>query len=199
MLRLYVAPISDCEMSRELIPKERQLEVCKIENENVKREKYLVWLLLERALEESLGISIADASLSKDENGKWVSPHFFLSLTHGGGAVAVALSDAPVGVDAEREVAPRSHSFAERIMTDGELRAYLSLGERERTAFLTECWTVKESIFKMRGEKCFIPSECDTEKVKSASLSLDLSGGKCVISVASDRCDELAVHVLDKI
>ena len=199
MLELYVAPITECDMSRELMPRERHAEVFGTKNEKTRREKYLVWLLLEHALRESLGISIAEAELSKNENGKWISPHCYLSLTHGGGAVAVALSDAPVGVDAESEIAPRSHGFAERIMTEGELSTYLSLEERERTAFLTECWTGKESMFKLRGEKAFIPSAYDTRTAMTTAMRLDVSGKEIVISVASDRCDELSVHLLDEI
>ena len=199
MLDLYVAPLYSGEMSDELIPRERHLEVISVASERVRREKYSVWKLLAHALKASLGMSVEDAALRKDENGKWHSPHCCLSLTHGAGTVAVALSDSPVGVDAEGDVTPRSSSFATRIMTEREHARYLSLDESERTAFLTECWTRKESIFKMRDDAHFIPSECDTSDSETVTKRISLGGTLVTVSVASDRCDELTVYVLEKI
>ena len=68
------------------------------------------------------------------------------SLTHSGELAAIALSDGPVGLDAER-IAPASEALARRVLDQREL---LWLGEQGEAGF-PFLWTRKEAALKCLG------------------------------------------------
>ena len=191
MLDVYVMALSDAPIDEPLVPRERDDEVRAIGSELVRREKYFVWRLLESALWSSLGINICDAGLKKSGSGKWHSDVCELSISHGGGLVAVALSSSAVGIDVQELTEPRSPRFAERIMTDAEFVGYSLLDGAEATSYLTECWTRKEALFKMHDLDAFVPRDYDSSDARVTSRRVNLSGKECVISVASDAIDAL--------
>ena len=131
---------------------ERRAELKRMKNERVVREKYFAWRLLEFALSKRLGKTPSEVGLFCDGAGKWRSPCVYLSISHSAGAVAVAISDAPVGVDIETEVRTRAENFAERVLNERELRELYALPEGERGWELVRLWSAKEAIFKA-GEK----------------------------------------------
>lgn len=84
------------------------------------------------------------------ENGKPTVQGLHFNLSHSGGKVALAVSDAPVGCDIETlKPAPL---VIERKFSAAE-REYLSsfFGEERDRAFF-RLWTAKESYIKMTGE-----------------------------------------------
>ena len=83
------------------VPEERAKELSSIGNATVKREKEAVWGLLIAAI-GSLGTNPDDVTFGRTENGKWFCDKFFFSLSHSHGAVAVAISDNPCGIDIEK-------------------------------------------------------------------------------------------------
>lgn len=92
---------------------------------------------------------IKDATILKDEKGKPyldTCPGIHISITHTAAAIAVCVSDSPVGLDAETigSVHPR---VAERLFTESE-REYVG---DDPTRFF-EIWTRKESLAKLTGE-----------------------------------------------
>ena len=68
------------------------------------------------------------------------------SLTHSGELAAIAVSDAPVGLDAEK-IAPASEELCRRVLNERELRWLGGQGE-EGFPFL---WTRKEAALKCLG------------------------------------------------
>ena len=65
MLDVYVAPLPVRPMdSTPLLPRERQEQIDGVSNAALKKEKYFVWRLLEKALSQSLGIKMENAELS---------------------------------------------------------------------------------------------------------------------------------------
>ena len=195
MLDVYVRALPDRPMDIPLVPKERDDEVRAVGSDLVKREKYFAWRLLETALWSSLGISIADAELRKGENGKWHSDVCELSISHGGGLIAVALSSNEVGIDVQELVEARSPRFAERIMTDAEFVGYSLLDGREAQEYLTECWTRKEALFKMRNLSAFVPRDYESNDARVISKPLCLSGRECILSVASECIEALELKI----
>jgi phosphopantetheinyl transferase len=191
MLDIYVIALPDAPIDKPLVPAERDDEVRAIGSELVRREKYFAWRLLETALWSSLGISIVDAGLRKGENGKWHSDACELSITHGGGFVAVAISSFAVGIDVQELVEARSTRFAERIMTDAEFVRYSLLDGDDARRYLTECWTRKEALFKMRDLTAFVPRDYESNDERVVSKALCLSGKECVLSVASEYIEAL--------
>ena len=188
MLDVYVAPLPARPMdSTPLLPRERQEQIDGVSNAALKKEKYFVWRLLERALSQSLGIKMENTELSLTESGKWIAHGFYISLSHRCEALAVAVSSAPVGVDVEPLSPERGHSFARRIMTANELAIYESLPECAKADFTVRCWTLKESIFKKQTHPSpFIPRETESNIPGAYSQSLELAGAKYCLSVASD-------------
>ena len=72
-------------------------------------------------------------------------PQVRVSLAHTVGGVAVAVSDAPVGLDLERLGRPVRPGLADRFFTPAE-REYARDGAR-----VLEVWTRKEALLKREG------------------------------------------------
>lgn len=186
-LDVYAAalPLS-CANVNGIVHAERRAELEKIKNKTVAREKYYAWRLLEMALRLRFGRSPSELGVRRGSCGAWEAPSFKISLSHSSGAVAVALSSDAVGVDIERDVPPRAENFAERILNRAELDALLCLPKEERSGRLLRLWTMKEAIFKSRGERTFIPCKTDTAD-GAFCTDVMLCGERYVLSVAA-RC-----------
>ncbi len=184
---VYMAKIPDGMGQDVLFPIERQNEVLACGNEKVRRQKYYAWKLLEYALRESFGWEMEGLSLCKGKNGKWTSPRCYFSLSHSHNAVAVAVSEGPIGVDVEK-IAPEKAEFLQKTLTEQE-RAEFSLvvGERNRLKYLFESWTKKESIFKKVGDGLFRPQKIAVDKGAVTKEKLSIDGEEYVLSVAADN------------
>lgn len=186
-LSVYTASIPSHLRVRGVFPSLRDEEISACTSEKVQKEKYCVWKLLEYALFHSFGKRIEDVSFTKSENGKWSCDFCHFSLSHSGGAIAVAVSDSPVGVDIERLAAVKNEGrIAEKILTDAEMEEYrrLALSPKRASEFLLEAWTQKESLFKTGAYPKFIPSRIDgAESVQTRQIDVD--GETYILSVAS--------------
>ena len=78
-----------------------------------------------------------------------VHPDIHFSLSHCHEAVAVALSDHPVGIDIET-VGHYSPEVARHVMNDDEMRQ-IEASALPEVAF-TRLWTMKESLYKLTGD-----------------------------------------------
>lgn len=107
-------------------------------------------LLLIRALRQFRPDWPVPLSISVDENGKPFLPDsgMFFSLSHSGAYAACALSDRPVGLDLERETAPRP-PLLRRCFSAAE-QEYIRSSSNPSAAF-TQLWTGKESLGKATG------------------------------------------------
>ncbi len=130
----------------------RQAYIDRAKAEELRRERYYVWQLLEYALWQRFGVAIETLSFEREESGRWHTPYCEFSLSHSDGLVAVALSAVPVGVDIQRVVTPHNREFAKRVLTLMEMENYLKCPEAERTTYLIKKWTEKEALFKMRHD-----------------------------------------------
>ncbi len=170
-----------------LYPIERQNEVLACTNEKARRQKYYAWKLLDYALSESFGYKIGDLELCKGKNGKWTSPSCYFSLSHSHNAVAVAVSDRPIGVDVEK-LAPKKAEFLQRVLTEQERAEFgLLVGEKSRLEYLFESWTKKESIFKKAGEGAFRPKKIAVDTIATASKKIEIGGEEYILSVAAEN------------
>ncbi len=183
IIDVYVAKIPNQATPKPVYPDARAQEIQACKNERVKIEKYCVWQLLAYALHRSYGVNIQKLLFTKDENGKWTTPDYFFSLSHCDEVVAVAISRKPVGLDVEK-ISDRMEKIKDKILTQREFTRY---EEREdKSLYLAEKWTQKESIFKMQGGRAFIPNKIETEDYKTHTARLkDLDG--YLFSVAADE------------
>ena len=108
-------------------------------------------LLLAQMYEELTGEEMPP--IEKMPRGKPYFPdsNLHFSITHTKTRVFCALSDVPVGLDAEdlgRKVSP---SLAEKILSPGELAQYEALPEEDRNDALLRFWVLKEAEVKCSG------------------------------------------------
>jgi 4'-phosphopantetheinyl transferase len=184
---VYISSIPKEIVITPLASEERNKEMAKVSNERLKREKYFVWKLLEYAISHSLGLVPQDVKFEKLDSGRWCTPEFEFSLSHTDGAAAVAVSSAPVGVDIEPVKAPRSKSFAEKILNESQFKEYLELSHTEREEYLIAKWTAKEAHFKSLHLSEFSPSADVGDAPQIQTDAVTLSGKKYILSVATEN------------
>lgn len=171
---VYLAPLPETLPEVSLYPPERALEVQSTCHEALQRRRYWGWKLLQTAAERSFGVDFRSLHFEKTSFGKWTCDRFSFSLSYTEGTVAVAVSDAPVGIDLENirvfqeKFQGRLEQFLQKITVDAEKDippdpdAALSL------------WTAKESVFKLHGTGKFVPEKISVRDaaVKTRRLSL---------------------------
>lgn len=136
-------------------------EIKKCHNEDVKKQKFYVWKLLEFALQNSLSLDVNSLNFIKNENGKWIVDECYFSLSHSGNLVAVALSDSPVGIDIQKHVLLKiTPKLLELVLSKEEIKKYPHIDNDK----LLEMWSIKECAFKMSEEKTFIPRHFMTDE-----------------------------------
>ena len=120
-------------------------------NERDQRLCLAAYRLLQQALLLGYGIDELPVFIH-DGSGKPMlqgHPHIHFSMSHCHEAVAVAVSDLPIGIDIET-TAHYSADVARRVMNDDEMRQIEASARPEVT--FTRLWTMKESLFKLTGD-----------------------------------------------
>ena len=133
------------------ISAQRREQALRYRHELGQRQCVLAYLLLKRALREEFGIT-ENPVFAFGEHGKPTlvnHPDIHFNLSHCREAVAVALSDRPIGIDIET-TEHYSPEVARRVMSAGEMRQ-IEASPRPEVAF-TRLWTMKESLFKLTGD-----------------------------------------------
>ncbi|MBQ8840666.1 MAG: 4'-phosphopantetheinyl transferase superfamily protein [Clostridia bacterium] len=130
--------------------------------------------LLYKMLEELFGIR--NPKILKTHNGKPYIEidgiHF--SISHTDGLVVCAVSDSPVGVDAERlsrRTDIRIDSFSKRYFTENE-QSYLASSEDKRLAFY-KIWCGKEATIKKLGGTIAYLKRIDTTEENFQYIYMD--------------------------
>ena len=191
---VYVASVSYKSSGGDVYPAERQAEIDATGNETLRRERHAVWRLLCQAIKDIYGVEAENVTFRKASSGKWHCDLCHFSLSHGGGAVAVAIADAAVGVDIEELSARRSARFAERTLNGDEMQAYEELSEDQREEYLLRSWCAKEAIFKAGGGDIFLPRDIDTQGENNLTFAINVSGRSYILAVSSKSISELSVH-----
>ncbi|MBO5789945.1 MAG: lecithin retinol acyltransferase family protein [Clostridia bacterium] len=191
---VYIAALPENASIGDTACKARRAELAAISNEAVKREKYFVWKLLCYALERSFGRRAAKCEFKKERYGGWSAGEYEISLSHSDGALAVAVSRAPIGIDIERVHTPRGEKMAQRILNEQELAAYESTSPEKKEERLIELWTAKEALFKAKHIEHFIPSQTDTVGASFKTDFIDIKGKRYVWSVATQTPEKVRVY-----
>ena len=157
-IAVYIAKITG-ENKTNVACEERNREIENTKNSKAKSEKYEVWKLLERAIEEVYGVNAEAVYFTKDKNGKWHCDKCEFSLSHAGGYAAVAVADFPVGIDIEKYEEEKFMRLGSRILTESEAKKYELLSKDEQGEFLIKSWTRKEAALKRKGEAALCPRE----------------------------------------
>ena len=189
---LAILPCGEC--NEPLYPEERDTLVKSTANPTVRRERYFVWRLLEAAIRHSLGLELSEIGIRR-EGERWTSELADISLSHGG-ALAVAVSGAPVGVDIE-SLSGNSDTvrLAERFFNEAERAEYYAAPEEERRAAFLRVWTAKEAIFKSQRSAAFAPSRVDSGASRVHSRTVCLGDEDFILSVATEG--ELTLNIVE--
>ncbi len=190
---VYLAKLPDRDVGQPLACPVRQAEVEAITNQQVKREKYYVWKLLEYGLERTFGLKSKDLTFTKNPNGGYKTEKAEFSLSHSGGALAVAISRGPVGVDVEDLAAPCRAGMPQRSMTQKEYAAYQDLPEAEKQAYFVRLWTAKEALFKASHSGSFDPAAQDTDVGLYRSFEKTVGDRVYALSVATATPERIRV------
>lgn len=195
MLDIYLAALPSVYSEMPVYPPERQEVIDSTKNRAVRRERYFVWRLLEYGVKKSLSKSVEDIMPYISESGKWLSDSCYFSLAHTDGAVAVAISDVPVGIDIERERGIDIDAFSRRILTDSERDALLTSPDKNQ--FLIEYWTKKESIYKMSGTPPFSPSKIECSDYAVSTHRLNVANTEYFVSVCTEKSSDIKFEMVD--
>ena len=146
------------------LPSWRREQALKFKHEQGQRECATAYLLLS----EMLGFQ---PEFLVGEHGKpYIAPpqggKMFFNISHCKAAIACAVSDNEVGIDAER-IGRYSERLARYCMSDDELARILSADNPD--AEFTVLWTKKEALLKLTGEGI-------TDDMKSCLTSNRMNG-----------------------
>lgn len=140
---------------------------------------------------EKLNIPFEEIFIDKTENGKPYFknyPDFHFNISHTIGAVAVAFSDSPLGVDIER-IRKADLRVANRYFDNNE-KEYIYRNKENVNRRFFEIWTKKEAYIKMRGLTLSYLTKTDTGHIHT------FQNKEFIISVCS-KCDKSKLIVLE--
>lgn len=186
---VYVAKFPFPTENDEIYPPERAAEIEACKNDGAREEKFYVWKLLEHGIKRSFGINIRNVDI-KCRRGKWYCADCEFSLSHSGDAVAVAVSDKPIGVDIEKfELTRFSAGLRKKIFTAREAKAAAELTEAAAGEYANRLWTVKEAAYKSGAVKSFAPSKIETENVTNVSKRVKTDKCEYILTVVSQDAE----------
>lgn len=196
-LNVYILPANGFVLPKTVYPPERMAEILRAEGE-LRLLRGAAWSALEKGMLHTFDRALETLKFHKSENGKWGCDGYFFSLSHTKDAVAVAVSNSPVGVDIEdadafgEKYAEVSERFCEKALTKKELsQGTVNDGE----AFL-RLWTRKESIFKRRGNGAFLPNEIEGDASEAMTVCFALDGRRYVLSVCAEQREDASFYLL---
>ncbi len=193
VVNVYAAEIPQTEALSKVVPRSRQKEIESVANFDKKREKYFVWKLLEYALKRSFSKDISKVKLKKNSSGKWTCADCYFSLTHSERAVCVAVSNLPVGVDVEKIQKPIA-DISKEILSKEEYAEYLTVTDSDRPTFLTDAWTKKESLFKLKDVKSVTREEFRLLNGKVFHKNITVNDESYSLSVATEHPERVKLY-----
>lgn len=146
-------------------------------------------LLLAQMYEELTGEAELP-EIAKMPRGKpyFVDSDLHFSITHTKSRVFCALSDVPVGLDAEEVTRKVSPALAEKILSPGEYAQYEALSDEEKNDALLRFWVLKEAEVKcsglgLRGYPDHTDFRLDDSRVQEI--------GGCYVAVIQEQAAEI--------
>lgn len=130
----------------------RRARVKDLPNEDDRKRSAAGEVLLRKAVAARLNTTAETAPLVWDDNGKpgVEGDPFYVSVSHSGPYVVVAVGEKVLGVDVE-VIRGAEEKFMRRTCSEAEM-AYIRYGDAGCFQRFWECWTAKEALFKLTGK-----------------------------------------------
>ena len=172
MPRLFVCKLANKVQPLPHIERQEEIDGCK--NALTRLEKYTSWQLLRHAVETTFGVPMDMFDIHKNHNGKWVCNYFFLSISHSNGLCAVAIDNAPIGIDLQKSQPQKfNKKLLKRIACENELKQLCGDLPRELPEWnifvpyadgkkILSLWCKKEALFKKLDLPAFVTRNLDT-------------------------------------
>lgn len=196
---LFLACLPDQPEIKPLCCEARNREIEATNHPCAKAQKYYVWHLLERAIDQIYGIPADQLNFEKQPSGRWVivgqQPPICFSLSHCEGAVAVALSHSPVGVDIEPLDRTLKPALAKKVLTPDEQQVYDALLATERSDYLLRAWVAKEALYKRTGQGTFCPNHLNAASENVTIQTVTLQDRMFLVALASNAPDSVSLSV----
>lgn len=119
--------------------------------------------LLKYAYRIKFGKDADEQNLRKTESGKWVSDGGFVSVSHSGKFVAVALCSNAVGIDLQAKTAASEQTLraiANKFFCENELNDFEHSTDKTDAFFFT--WCKKEALWKKSDKQPLTIKDIDT-------------------------------------
>ena len=107
-------------------------------------------LLLERMYREKTGRSLPEILIAPRGKPYFADGQLHFSLSHTRHYVFCALSEKPVGIDAEEKGRPVHLKLADKILSPKEKQRFAAAPDKQ--AALLRLWVMKEALGKLSGE-----------------------------------------------
>lgn len=195
ILDVYLAPLPSGLEPGELLSPERNRELARTRNPELRLQRYWVWKTLEYAANRSLGLRPEELHFRQGLFGRWICEEMEFSLSHTEGMAAAAVSNRPVGVDLENIPRFLARYAGEPSRTEAMLRKITGPGEGQEhgPAALLYAWVGKEALFKSRQSGVFQPRQliCGEETLRCA-VSLD---PPVMLAVSGEQREHLRLYL----
>lgn len=181
--------------SFEYMTNERKDKVIKYKLPENKKQTLLGEWLARNLLCEVSGKSLSDFTIAQNTQGKpqvVSDPRWHISITHSKDTVAAAISDAPIGIDAE-EIRPLNMKLSCRFCCDEEIEYIFghmpteselnSIGNGDLLKRFLRIWTLKEAYFKCADTK--ITDFKEINVLKGGFNSMDISAKQAVVNIVT--------------
>lgn len=140
------------------VSNEKQQQIVKFRFDIDKKLSLYSEIIVRQLACKELNIENEDLIFDRNEFGKPYLidyPEFHFNISHTRNAIAVAISDKPVGIDIER-IKDADLNIARRFFTEQE-QAYILCNELDQLKRFYEIWTKKEAYIKYMGKGLSIP------------------------------------------
>jgi 4'-phosphopantetheinyl transferase len=151
-VRYAFADIETLPVDESLLSRDERERAARFRSPDLARRFAACRCLLRRVLGETLGVAPAGLRFASDAHGKPglpQHPRLHFNLSHCEDRVAIAVADAPVGIDVERVGRfTADDPLAATILAAPELAAWSALPRDARALALARAWVAKEAVLK---------------------------------------------------
>lgn len=140
--------------------------------------------VLKRAYRELFNLNLDELNLRELASGKPVCDEGHFSISHSGNYVAVAVGNAPVGVDIQRYSGKKVLGVARKFFTEAEKRQ-LAESDSAVDCFYTT-WCKKEALWKSLDVQPPTIATVETTSVPFTTSILTLDGEKYYLAITGN-------------